>query len=319
MDRFAQKLTSLDYRLKKSGLQILQVNLGKLCNLSCVHCHVESGPTKTRENMDERTAMAVVRLMDSAPWTTLDLTGGAPELNPHFRSLVTEARRRGMRVLDRCNLTVLFEPGMEDLPGFLKGNRVEIVASLPCYTKDNVDKQRGKGTFEDSIKALRLLNSLGYGTEGSGLVLNLVYNPGGPYLPASQQGLESDYKKQLKDNFGIVFDRLFTITNMPITRWAKYLKAKGQLETYQRLLEESFNPQTLDGLMCRDTLSVGYDGRIYDCDFNQMVSMPITNGTVMTVFDLEPGKLEDWAVRTADHCFGCTAGCGSSCQGALQG
>lgn len=318
MNRFEEKLQHARYHLKKTRLDILQVNVGKLCNLTCVHCHAESGPAKINENMDERTAQAVVRLMDQGQWTTLDLTGGAPELNPHFRYLVKEARRRDLRVIDRCNLTVLFEPGLEDLGEFLKDHQVEIVASLPCYTKENVDQQRGEGAFHHSIQALKQLNVLGYGVDGTGLILNLVYNPVGPYLPGAQTQLERDYKKHLKENFGIVFNSLFTITNMPITRWAKYLKAKNQLQTYKDLLVSQFNPDTLDGLMCRTTLSIGYDGRVYDCDFNQMVNMQMTNGVPLTVFNLDVEKLTDFPVLTDDHCFGCTAGCGSSCQGALQ-
>jgi len=318
MNRFQKKLIEHRYDLKKTSIDILQVNVGKLCNLTCSHCHVEAGPTKTKENMDEKTAKAVVGLMDTLGAQTLDLTGGAPEMNPYFRYLVIEAYKRGMHVIDRCNLTILFEEGMEDLAQFLDMYHVEIIASLPCYSKDNVDKQRGGGTFGKSIKALQKLNSLGYGQEGSGLALNLVYNPVGAHLPPAQGKLENDYKQHLKDDFGIVFNKLYTITNMPITRYAKYLKAFNQLESYTELLINSFNPHTVDGLMCRNTLNISWDGKLYDCDFNQMLGMGMSNGNPFTVFNISKENLKDWKVLTADHCFGCTAGCGSSCQGALK-
>jgi len=304
MTRFGQKLTGLNYELRKSKIEILQVNLGKFCNLACVHCHVEAGPTKLEENMSRETAEAIVGLLDRWPIRALDLTGGAPELNPNFRTLVQSARDRGIHVMDRCNLTVLFEPGQEDLAQFLARNQVEIIASLPCYLKENVDKQRGQGTFDDSIRALILLNQLGYGKEGSGLVLNLVYNPIGPHLPPDQAELEKDYKERLNADFGIVFNQLYTITNMPITRYAKYLKALGQYDEYVRLLETHFNPATLSGLMCRNTLSVSWDGKFYDCDFNQALGLEIKD-------------LENTEIMTGDHCFGCTAGSGSSCGGAI--
>ena len=318
MNRFQEKLTEHNYNLKKTSIDILQVNVGKLCNLTCSHCHVEAGPTKTKENMDEQTARAVVGLMDTLGAKTLDLTGGAPEMNPYFRYLVIEAYKRGMHVIDRCNLTVLFEKGMEDLAEFLDKHWVEIIASLPCYSKDNVDKQRGAGTFAKSIKALQKLNSFGYGQEGSGLKLNLVYNPVGAHLPPAQDKLEKDYKQRLGDDFGIVFNKLYTITNMPITRYAKYLKAFNQLESYRELLINNFNPHTLDGLMCRTTLNISWDGKLYDCDFNQMLGMGMHNGKPLTVFNVCKEVLVEWNVLTANHCFGCTAGAGSSCQGALK-
>ncbi|MBI4115177.1 MAG: arsenosugar biosynthesis radical SAM protein ArsS [Candidatus Omnitrophica bacterium] len=318
MNRFEEKLGEVSARLRKQKIEILQVNLGKLCNLACVHCHVEAGPTKTRENMNHETAEAVVYFMDRAQFKTLDLTGGAPELNPNFRYLVSEAKKRGIHVIDRCNLTVLFVPGQEDLDTFLADHQVEIVASLPCYLKENVDKQRGKGVFDESIKALLKLNELGYGKEGSNLILSLVYNPVGPHLPPAQDQLEEDYKERLKEDWGIVFNRLYTITNMPITRYTKYLKAFNQYETYTQLLMNSFNPATLDGLMCQNTLSVSWDGRVYDCDFNQAQGMQMKNGRLLTIFNLDPAQLEDFRIATGEHCFGCTAGCGSSCQGALE-
>ncbi|MDE2026974.1 MAG: arsenosugar biosynthesis radical SAM protein ArsS [Candidatus Omnitrophica bacterium] len=318
MNRFEAKLVEHKYELKKTSIEILQVNVGKLCNLMCSHCHVEAGPTKVRENMDGITARAVVGLMDSLEAKTLDLTGGAPEMNPNFRYLVLEAYKRDVHIIDRCNLTILFEKGMEDLAEFLAKHRVEVIASLPCYSKDNVDKQRGHGTFGKSIEALRKLNSLGYERPDSGLVLNLIYNPVGPHLPPAQDKLERDYKQRLKDDFDIVFNKLYTITNMPITRYAKYLKAFDRLESYTELLVNNFNPHTLDGLMCRNTLNVSWDGKLYDCDFNQMLGMGMRNGKPLTVFNITKEDLDDWNVLTSDHCFGCTAGCGSSCQGALK-
>lgn len=319
MNAFDQKVFGAQgAALRKSNIEILQVNVGKLCNLSCSHCHVEAGPTKTQENMDAKTAEAVLRFLENSKIKTLDLTGGAPEMNPHFRKLVTHATKRGVHVIDRCNLTVLFLKGQGNLAQFLADHQVEIIASLPCYSRDNVDKQRGKGTFDESIQALIHLNNLGYGKEGTGLKLNLVYNPVGPHLPPGQAQLERDYKERLKEDFGIIFNRLYTITNMPIKRYAKYLKAFGQLEDYEKLLFESFNPATLDGLMCRNTLSVSWDGKLYDCDFNQMLGMQMRNGKPLTIFDAKIENLKKFDILTADHCFSCTAGCGSSCQGALS-
>lgn len=316
MNRFDQKLTEHKYDLRKTSIEILQVNVGRLCNLTCSHCHVEAGPTKTKENMSKETAQAIVKLMDTLKPKTLDLTGGAPEMNPHFRYLVGEGHRRGMHIIDRCNLTILFEQGQEDLSEFLARHQVEVVASLPCYSQDNVDKQRGNGTFSNSIEALKQLNRLGYG--GSDLKLNLVYNSVGAHLPPAQEKLEKDYKQRLMDDFGIVFNKLYTITNMPITRYQKYLKAFNQLDAYNELLINNFNPHTLDGLMCRNTLNISWDGQLFDCDFNQMMGMGMRNGKPFSVFNITHKDLENWRVLTANHCFGCTAGAGSSCQGALK-
>ncbi len=316
MNRFRERLERCGAALTKR-VEILQVNLGKYCNLACVHCHVEAGPTRTRENMDAATARAVLEAVDRLGVRVLDLTGGAPELHPSFRMLVQEAMRRSVHVMDRSNLTVLFEPGQEDLADFLARHRVEVIASLPCYTRENVDKQRGEGTFEASIRALQEFNRLGYGG-GNGLELHLVYNPVGPQLPPPQAELERDYKERLREDFGIVFDRLYTITNVPITRYAKVLRAFKQYEGYVQLLEESFNPRTLPGLMCRNTLSVGWDGRLYDCDFNQMLGLSLTRGgREITLGDVTAQDLEGRAVLTGDHCFACAAGAGSSCCGAL--
>ena len=315
---FKEQVSSSGVELRKRAIEILQVNVGKYCNLTCSHCHVESGPTKTRENMDKRTAEAVIRFLEGSGIRTLDLTGGAPELNPHFRYLVTEARRRDVHVMDRSNLTVFYEEGQEGLAEFLAENGVEVVASLPCYTKENVDKQRGNGVFHASIKALAWLNRLGYGKEDTGLVLNLVYNPVGEHLPPPQAELERDYRVRLGEDFKIVFNRLYTITNMPITRYEQYLKAKKTYNEYIELLAKSYNPDTLDGVMCRDTLSVGWDGRLYDCDFNLAIGMGVRNGRELTIFNVTPQDLDDLEIQTGNHCFGCTAGAGSSCQGALQ-
>ena len=318
MVSFNRTLKENGIKLGKRKIEILQVNVGKLCNLTCSHCHVEAGPTKTRENMNFETAQAVVQLMDSPDVHTLDLTGGAPELNRHFKYLVTEARKRGLKLIDRCNLTVFYEIGMEGLPDFLAENEVEIVASLPCYQKDNVDKQRGKGVFNKSIEALRWLNRLGYGKEEKNFVLNLVYNPVGPHLPPSQEELEEEYKERLFKDFGITFNRLYAITNMPVTRYEKYLKAFNQYDDYMDLLRNNFNINTVNDLMCLNTLNVGWDGKIYDCDFNQMLEMQMRNGKLLTIFDLDLKNIQNFEILTGGHCFGCTAGCGSSCQGALK-
>lgn len=317
MDRFKSKLAEHNIDLRKRKVDILQINVGKLCNLTCVHCHVEAGPTKTKENMTRQTAEAVVRFMDLCGAGTLDITGGAPEMNPHFKYLVIEAKARNMRVIDRCNLTVFYEEGMADFPEFLARHKVEVVASLPCYLEQNVDKQRGRGTFRQSVEALKWLNDLGYGKKRE-LVLNLVYNPVGPHLPPAQKKLEGDYKQKLYADFGILFNQLYTITNMPITRYAKYLKAFDQYDAYVELLINSFNPATVDELMCVNTLSVGWDGKLYDCDFNQMLNMSMRNGRPFNIGDITLKDLDNWKILTAQHCFGCTAGTGSSCQGALK-
>jgi len=319
LNRFDQQLDEYNQALIKK-VDTLQVNIGKLCNLACVHCHVESSPQKTVENMNQETVEAVVRFLDQADIKTVDITGGAPELNPHFRYLVTEARKRNLTVMDRCNLTVLFQPGQEDTAQFLADNQVEIVASLPCYLEENVDKQRGKGSFDQSVEGLKKLNSLGYGQEGSSLKLNLVYNPVGPHLPPSQESLIQDYKKRLFEDHGIVFNDLFTITNMPIKRYAKYLKAFNEYEAYVELLINSFNPSTISSLMCINTLSVSWDGKLYDCDFNQALGMGIDTregNEKPTIFDITENELTRHKVLTADHCFACTAGAGSSCTGSL--
>ncbi|MGD9765740.1 MAG: arsenosugar biosynthesis radical SAM (seleno)protein ArsS [Candidatus Binatia bacterium] len=305
--------------LARARATTLQVNVGKLCNQACHHCHVDAGPKRT-EIMSRAVADRVVALMEASPHAaTVDITGGAPELNPNFRFLVREARRCGREVIDRCNLTVLFEPGMDDLAEFLAAERVHIIASLPCYGPVNVDKQRGSGVFERSIAALQRLNALGYGRPGSPLQLDLVYNPVGAFLPPPQAQLEATYKVELGRAFGIEFNALFTITNMPIKRFAQFLARADALEAYMRVLVNHFNPRTVPALMCRSLVSVGWDGQLYDCDFNQMLEIGVGGRTgKRTAWDIE--SLDDLTgepVATASHCFGCTAGAGSSCSGVL--
>jgi len=304
--------------LQRSRVTTLQVNVGKLCNMACHHCHVEAGPKRT-EVMGRDVAERLVLLLANSPDVELvDFTGGAPELNPHFRWLVSEARRLGRRVIDRCNLTVLFEPEQHDLAIFLAEQGVEIVASLPCYSAENVEKQRGRGAFDKSILALQQLNELGYGRADSPLRLNLAYNPLGAFLPPAQASLERKYKEELSRLFGIEFHQLLTITNMPIKRFAHALKSDDQLEAYMSLLVNHFNVDTVAGLMCRSLVSVSWDGRLYDCDFNQMLEMPVTTAQ-RSVFKLDSFEaLSGAPIATASHCFGCTAGAGSSCSGALQ-
>jgi len=298
----------------------VQVNVGKLCNQACHHCHVDAGPKRT-EIMTAATAERIITVLEASPEVELvDLTGGAPELNPSFRRLVSAARALDLRVIDRCNLSVLFQPGQEDLVDFLAANRVEVVASLPCYLEENVDRQRGNGAFHLSIKGLRRLNEAGYGEPESGLLLDLVYNPVGAHLPPDQHDLEQAYKRELLERFGIRFNKLITITNMPISRFRSSLARDGELEAYEELLLHSFNPSTVTGLMCRSLISVGWDGLLYDCDFNQMLEMglsPAAGRQRMEEID-SFCELEHRPVRTDMHCFGCTAGSGSSCGGSLD-
>lgn len=306
--------------IQREPLDILQVNLGYLCNLKCTHCHVEAGPKRT-ELMDRETVDTVLAFIDAHGIKTLDLTGGAPEMNPEFRYLVREARARGVNVIDRCNLVILQEPGYEDLAEFLADNQVEITASLPCYEELNVDQQRGKGVYGSSVQALIRLNELGYGREGSGLRLNLVYNPTGPFLPPAQVGLQASYKQELKERFDIEFNELFTITNMPIKRFGGVLLAKGQFHEYMQLLKDAYQPANLDGVMCRRLLSVDWRGYVYDCDFNQVLDLPLedeeTRALRPHLQDYLQQALTGWPIRVGEHCYGCTAGQGSSCGGAL--
>jgi radical SAM/Cys-rich protein len=304
--------------LRRAPLTTLQVNVGKRCNQACHHCHVDAGPKRT-EVMADAVAERIVTLLERHPSiVVLDVTGGAPELAPCFRDLVSHARRLGRRVIDRCNLTVLLEEAQEGLAAFLAAHGVEIVASLPCYGAENVDAQRGQGVFEKSIRALQTLNALGYGRPGSPLRLDLVYNPVGAYLPPPQARLEADYRAQLGQRFGVTFDHLFTITNMPISRFATQLARTGEAARYMALLVNHFNAATVGGLMCRSLVSVGYDGQLYDCDFNQMLELPLGAPRARTVWDVDDlAALDGAPVATGAHCFGCTAGAGSSCGGTL--
>lgn len=309
--------------LQRHTPQTLQVNVGKLCNQACHHCHVDAGPKRT-EIMTRGTAERIIAVLAQSPATAaVDLTGGAPELNPHFGFLVEQARALGRRVLVRCNLTVLFVPGMEHLPRFYRDHAVELICSLPCYTAENVDQQRGRGVFDRSIEALQRLNAAGYGLSGSPLTLNLVYNPLGAFLPPPQATLEARYREELERAFGIRFHHLFTITNMPIKRFAEQLQRWGKYDDYMGLLVNHFNPHTVAGLMCRSLLSVGWDGTLYDCDFNQMLELPLRSRDgarrPLTVWDVSGlDALAGTPITTASHCFGCTAGAGSSCGGALE-
>ncbi len=307
--------------LSRTAPEVLQLNLGRLCNQVCRHCHVNAGPTRT-EMMSDATAREAIALMDRiSSLSTLDLTGGAPEMIPCFRYLVEEGSRRGVKIIDRCNLTILNEPGYEYLAEFLASHRVEVVASLPCYSRENVDKQRGEGMFARSIKGLQQLNAFGYGVaEGKdaaeALRLHLVYNPGGPGLPPPQEKLEEAYRERLAEDFGILFDKVITIANMPIGRFRSDLLRSGQLDAYQTKLEEAFNPATVPHLMCRTHLSVDHEGYLYDCDFNQMLDLGM-GGKRLHMGDVTAETLRRLPIATGDHCFGCTAGSGSSCGGAL--
>ncbi|MDH5378477.1 MAG: arsenosugar biosynthesis radical SAM protein ArsS [Gammaproteobacteria bacterium] len=305
-------------RIRRGSLQTLQVNLGYRCNQQCLHCHVNASP-KRKEEMSKEVIDQVLAFAFRAGVNALDLTGGAPELNPHFRYMVSQAREAGIKVMDRCNLTILNEPGQEDLAQFLAQHQVEVVASLPCYSESNVDEQRGKGVFEGSIEGLKKLNQLGYGKPDSVLILNLVYNPVGPHLPPSQSALQADYKKQLDDQFGIQFNQLFTITNMPIKRFGSTLISRGQFEDYMNLLKENFSQTNLEGVMCKTLISVDWQGYVYDCDFNQMLELSSKIGTRKKthISELVPEELEKSSIVVADHCYACTAGQGSSCGGAL--
>ena len=311
--------------IRRDRLDTLQLNLGYLCNLSCIHCHVNAGPRRT-ESMDRDTIALALDVARRHGIGTLDLTGGSPEMNPHFRWLVTEARAAGLQVMDRLNPTIMEEPGYEWVGEFLAMHQVEAIASLPCYSQENVDEQRGQGVFESSIRALRTLNALGYGRAGSGLALNLVYNPNGAFLPPDQHALEADYRRLLHDNFGIVFNHLFALANMPIQRFGSWLLSKGQFATYMGTLKRAHRDDNLDGVMCRSLVSVDYRGYLYDCDFNQMLHLPLGAADAADAVESNARPhLRDLLhgpptrrIATADHCYGCTAGQGSSCGGALQ-
>ncbi len=316
--RFQNKLAESGVEtLTSDRIEILQVNLGKLCNMTCDHCHVDAGPDR-REVMQRNEIDACVDVLKRHPQIkTLDLTGGAPEMNPHFKDLVGETRSLGRHVIDRCNLTILLAKGFEDYAQFLADNEVEIVASLPCYLEENTDAQRGDGAFAKSMEALRRLNELGYGDESTNLTLTLVYNPVGPNLPPDQHDLEVAYRRELDSRYGIKFNRLFTITNMPVSRYLEYLLRTGDYEAYMVSLIEAFNPGAIDGLMCRNTLSVGWDGKLFDCDFNQMLELDLESRCPQSIHDFNYEQLADRQVILGQHCFGCTAGAGSGCQGSI--
>ena len=312
-------LTKTDFPpIRRRRLETVQVNLGYVCNQTCLHCHVNAGPTRT-ESMDRETVDQVLGFVAAGGAKAIDLTGGAPELNPHFRYLVARARSLGAKVIDRCNLTILFEEGQEDLAPFLADHQVEIVASLPCYTEELVDRQRGKGVYDKSVRAIRRLNELGYGREGSGLVLNLVYNPQGASLPPAQETLEADYKRILGEAFGIAFNGLYTMANMPIQRFGSTLISKGQFNAYMTLLRGAHQDGNLEAVMCKSLVSVDWQGYLYDCDFNQMLGLPlVVRGRARPhLRDVLGRDLEGNAIVVNDHCYGCTAGQGSSCGGAL--
>jgi len=316
---FPQKLAEGGlWPLTAQGLAVLQVNVGRLCNQTCHHCHVDAGPDR-RESMGRDVAEACIELLRRTEIGLLDITGGAPEMNPNFRFLVSEARRLDRRVIDRSNLTILVAPGFDDLPEFLAGQRVEVVASLPCYLAENADAQRGEGVFARSIEALRRLNAVGYGMPDSGLMLTLVYNPVGPALPPPQADLEAAYRRELQSRYGIVFNRLHTITNMPIGRFLHGLVQSGDYGEYLRKLIDAYNPAAAAGVMCRTTLSVAWDGRLHDCDFNQMLGLGLKDGLPKDIRDFEFEELARRPIVTGQHCYGCTAGAGSSCQGAITG
>jgi len=312
-------LKSSDFpAIRRRQLDTLQVNLGYRCNQSCVHCHVNAGPTRTEE-MTRETAETVIDFIRASHIALLDLTGGAPEFNANFRALVETVRALGVRVMDRCNLTILEQPGQEDLAEFLAAQRVEITASLPCYLEENVDRQRGNGVFDSSIRGLQRLNALGYGQLGGGLPLNLVFNPQGPVLPPAQAGLEQAYREELGARYGIVFTRLLTLTNMPIKRFGSTLVTKGEFAPYMHLLRSSFQSENLDSVMCRSLISVDWQGWVYDCDFNQMLGIPLAvrGRARVRLADLIATDVEANPIAVLDHCYGCTAGQGSSCGGAL--
>jgi len=304
--------------IRRRRLETLQVNLGYRCNQTCLHCHVNAGPSRT-EMMDRCTVSEVIAFVRKSGVRTLDVTGGAPELNPHFRALVLAARELGAHVMDRCNLTVLEQPGQEDTAQFLAANGVEIVASLPCYLKKNVDAQRGEGVFDASIRVLRTLNDLGYGRPGSALALNLVYNPQGASLPPPQEELETGYHRHLEERHGVLFNRLYVLTNMPIHRFGSTLISKGRFEEYVELLKNAYQPQNLESVMCRTLVSVDWRGYVYDCDFNQMLGLPLRLDGKPRVHlrELAGRELDGNPIAVKDHCYGCTAGQGSSCGGAL--
>lgn len=317
---FSKKVGNLGYLpLKTTGIEIFQLNIGKLCNQTCAHCHVDAGPDKKRENISQTDLETCLSIIANTPSIhTVDITGGAPEMHPGFRWFVEECTKLGKQVIDRCNLTIIrANPKYHDLPEFLKANKVHIVSSLPYFSKSRTDKQRGDGVFEDSITALQMLNEVGYGKEGTGLQLDLVYNPSGAFLPAGQATLEAEFKRQLKRKYDIVFNHLFAITNLPISRFLDYLLETNNYEEYMQKLVDAFNPATIMGLMCRNTISVSWDGYIHDCDFNQMLDLKVATSSSQHINDFDASVLEHRNVVLNQHCYGCTAGAGSSCGGEI--
>jgi len=312
---FEQSLAECELRpLHATGIEVLQLNVGRRCNQACRHCHVDASPD-SHEVMSRETMQACLDVLARTDIPTIDITGGAPEMNPNFRWLVERAHRLRRHVIDRSNLTILLEPGYGDLPRMLAEHHVEIIASLPCYLADNVDAQRGNGAFDKSIRALRLLNSLGYGRADSGLVLNLIHNPLGSNLPPLQAAIEDDYRRRLAAEYEVTFNRLYTITNMPVGRFLKELVRTDRYETYMEMLIDRFNPNAAAGVMCRTTLSVDWQGKLYDCDFNQMLQLGLADGLSANIRDCDIGQLATRHITTGQHCYGCTAGAGSSCQG----
>ncbi len=317
---FSNRLQNLGYQtLKPSQIDIFQINIGKLCNQTCAHCHVDAGPDRKEENMSRENLELCLSILKNSNISTVDITGGAPEMNPNFRWFVEECTKLGKKVIDRCNLTIIVaNPKYHDLPEFFAKHKVQVVSSLPYFSKTRTDKQRGDGVFEDSIKALKMLNAVGYGKEGTGLELNLVYNPSGAFLPGDQAGLQTEFKRQLKRKFDIDFNQLFCITNLPISRFLEYLLESNNYESYMEKLVEAFNPGTVDGLMCRNTISVGWDGYLYDCDFNQMLELKVTSKDSMHLRDFNENILNNRNIVLNQHCYGCTAGAGSSCGGEIS-
>jgi radical SAM/Cys-rich protein len=314
---FDEKLLKHGLELRSGAIDTLQVNVGKLCNQACKHCHVDASPTRT-EIMRREIVEACLEVLRKFKIPTLDITGGAPELNPHFRYLVTEAGKSGAKVMVRHNLTVMFEENQTDLPEFFAEHAVEVVSSLPYFLPNQTDAQRGAGVFEKSIEAIRKLNAVGYGFDESRLVLNLVYNPTGAFLPPAQSAIEADFKRELKARYDVYFNNLYTITNMPVARFLDYLRRSGNEERYMTKLVNAFNPGTIAGLMCRNLVSVDWTGKLFDCDFNQMLEIPVDERLPQTIFDFRPEKFINRKIKTGAHCFGCTAGAGSSCGGTVS-
>ena len=313
---FGEKLFSHNLDLRSNEIEILQVNVGKLCNQACKHCHVDASPKRT-EIMRRETIEACLDILRKYKIPTLDITGGAPEMIPDFRLLVTEARKTGAKIIVRHNLTVMFEPNQEDLPEFFHENEVEVISSLPYFLAQQTDAQRGTGVFDKSVEAIKRLNAVGYGIESTNLILNLVCNPVGAFLPPPQKSIEADFRRELKTRYDLHFNNLYTITNMPVARFLDYLRRSGNEEKYMQKLVQAFNPQAVEGLMCRNTLSVDWTGKLFDCDFNQMLEMPVSAEVPQTIFDFTPEKFFGREIKTAAHCFGCTAGAGSSCGGTV--